>query len=154
MAKISRMKSIKIDGEKLRAAIDAQPLPMNDISKFVLGADGSYLSKSVNNSVINPESYRILCEFLKLNPEDYLITEEKKEEKAPAESADGMVVAVNSLYNRVNMCLAEIKTQQTLTKEQITVEKQILEILKSVNSNLNTNTEKVKAIFTDVHYNK
>ena len=29
-----------------------------------------------------------------------------------------------------------------------------MEIIKNINANLNTNTEKVKAIFTDVHYNR
>lgn len=149
-----RPSNLKIKGDKLREVIEQNALGLEDISKFVLGKNEKYLRDSCRKNDMNAEAYNILCDFLKLDTSEYIYMEEAPKKDLTLSNNEDVVVGINSTFNKVNEILAEIKVQQTLTREQINVEKQILEVLKQINTNLGVNTEKVKAIFTEVKYKK
>ena len=152
MSKGGRPSNLKIDSEKMREAVSKSKLGSREISKFVLGRDEHYLDISLKNGNINPKTYKTLCAFLKVDESEFIFKEEEAKETSP--DTENMITGITATYNKANAILSEIKTQQALTKEQIRTEKEILEILKQINSLLNVNTEKVKAIFTEVKYNK
>lgn len=150
---MSRQPNVQIDGKKLKEVIDKNALSIADISKFVIGADKDYFTRAVRENNISEQKLDYLCEFLKVDKLSFLPSKDTK----PAENKDNLemlIVGCNQMYNVQRTILAEIKEQNLLIRDLIQLIRNQDATIKNLNSNLATNTEKVKAIFTEVKYNK
>lgn len=151
-----RPTNMEIDGEALRILVEKYPLNMSEISTLILQADRSYLRCCLKSGSMNPRRYTKLCEALKINPADFMkkVEEEKQEAKPQDVEPSELIRTLAQMYNNQKETISEIKALKAQNQELITVLKGMAEMMKQINSNINTNTEKVKAIFTEVKYNK
>ena len=85
-----------------------------------------------------------------------VVKEEEAEEKETIKdlNIENLIVGLNKMYNLQNQILSEIKSNNILTQQLIQNIKDLRVTTNNVNSNVATTTEKVKAIFTEVKYNK
>lgn len=149
-------KRVKFDGKRIADELKKRKIKQITASQFVMIKKQSYLTECISRGYISEESLKKLCGFLGIDVNSVIIKESEPEpKKEPKQfNFEDLIVGLNSLYNLENKILAEIKAQNEILRGLSAKKSQDSEMLKNINSNLNANTEKVKAIFTDIHYNK
>ena len=150
---MSRSPNVKILGNELRVLIENDPLDKRRISRYILGKSDDYLAQSLSRNHIEPSCLHKLCEYLKVNEEEYI--QGKSEDSQEVDSLCNQIIpTMGQIYYNQKTMVDEIRNLQLQNIELIKVIKDMQEMMKQLNSNVNTTTEKVKAIFTEVKYNQ
>ena len=131
MARGRASSTVKIYGEKLDKhikEIEGKNFKGVKISTFILGADQTYYSKSINSGTININQLDKLCAYYDLDKNDYIVTtEEPKPVTIDSTSNNGqldtIIVGLNVLYE------AQKQNNELMS--------QMLEQLKIVNTRVN-----------------
>lgn len=177
MARSNNERMVTIDSGKLEEALKKAEMPASKIAEYILRRDASYLSTAKKKGIINEGDLKSLCFYLRIAPEE-LVTEKEPEKntsngdleyisshcfgierelkalnEAEKNIIEELIPSVNSIFNSEMTLIAEVKALKEQNKELITTLKGMQETMKSMNILLNTTTEKVKAIFTEVKYN-
>ncbi|MBO5609122.1 MAG: hypothetical protein J5929_01940 [Eubacterium sp.] len=109
---------VKIDVEKLKTDLDKSGITANKLSTVVLNKSKSYLSLCFGKEYMYKDDLITLCDFLNMNPEDYIIQEIIKEpvEKTKLNESDASMEALNGIVKELDLILDEFrKNNEVLT---------------------------------------
>lgn len=141
---------VSVNGEKLANVIYAKSpkgTKLSNVSKGLLNMSDSYLSNCLNLNQIGEEQFNRLCDFYGLHKEDYTVTVQYIEDTEKEKETGAEFTVFNNLYE-------VLKNLSEQNKAIIKNQEKTLLVLGQINNGLYNNTEKVKAIFTEVKYSK
>ena len=148
-------KGVRFDGERIQEELKKREIKSTVASQFIILRSPNYLYNCFAKNTIGEESLKKLCGFLGLDIKEVMIDDEEPEKESKKQfNYDDLIVGLNSMYNLQNKILAEIKNQNEILRGLSSKKTQDSEMMKQINSNVNTATEKVKAIFTEIKYSK
>ena len=148
------------------------------LSKTLLEKGPTYIRTSLYNGRMSQKKLEKLAEFMGKDYSIYISEEleacprgshkcgavdraeaepkqlDKVETESKQTSIDNLIVGLNSMYNLHNNILSEIKSQNELTRQLLQEIKCLKQTVNNINSTATTGTEKIKAIFTEVKYNR
>lgn len=151
---------VDVNGELFKQDItrslkEKMGLSVKQASVILLRKNNAYITQGCISGRFTEDTFETLCVCCGLDKDKYLKKdepEEKKPEPAKQIYNEDIVVGLNSLYNLLNTLLSEVKTTNSLLREVCRKSDTDHKMLETINSNTNKATEKITAIFTDVHY--
>lgn len=137
---------VNINGVKLKEDIGGSFWNGEQLSRQVCGRGNNYLHNACSRNNINIEALKKVCWVLHTQPDDYIVEEVEEAEKTQ-QTSDALINVLENIYKA-------IKENTEATKKQTEVEESMKVMLGQINSTTNEQKEKVKAIFTDIHFDR
>ena len=133
---------IKVNGkrfnEALRLAAERGGWTISDIC-MMLDRSANFFNRCKETNSLRKSEFERACKITRLNPEDYLIKEEKETRESSSSDNkydEDIIVSLNSIYNLINKLYSEQKVTNEILRNHLTLMKEINSHSKKAEDNL------------------
>ena len=138
-------KVTRFDAEAVKQAIAKSGIPSTKLSSMVLSRDASYLSNAITNAKCNKEDLKKLCEFINLDYNAIVITDEPKEATQTVGNNSNLDLLIVGLNKLVEIEKANSSKYDAIL-EQIRVTNTKLERIEKTINQISGNVVEVKTV--------